>query len=255
MRRRRVRALLRLPVLSASARRRRRCRAPTPRPLLQCRRLVVPRALFTPSPRPPAPPHPPHHHPGGAGYFLTKIFPPNISKAGEICVNTLKKDWKPDLGIGHVLQARATRTHAQPARASLRSRPRALTLALPGHTLAGGALPADQPLPRVCPQRGGGQGLHGGLRRGDASAAARLCRRACEEPPPFHHHHHPTHAAPPPPQYHKTAKMLTEIHAMPKKAEAVAAEGAEPVEKRQKPVEVKAAEKRLAQKKKSLKRL
>ena len=49
--------------------------------------------------------------------------------------------------------------------------------------------------------------------------------------------------------------MLTEIHAMPKKAEAVAAEGAEPVEKRQKPVEVKAAEKRLAQKKKSLKRL
>ena len=38
------------------------------------------------------------------GYFLTKIFHPNISKAGEICVNTLKKDWKPDLGIGHVLQ-------------------------------------------------------------------------------------------------------------------------------------------------------
>ena len=39
-----------------------------------------------------------------AGYFLTKIFHPNISKTGEICVNTLKKDWRADLGIGHVLQ-------------------------------------------------------------------------------------------------------------------------------------------------------
>ncbi|KJE97923.1 ubiquitin-conjugating enzyme E2S [Capsaspora owczarzaki ATCC 30864] len=37
------------------------------------------------------------------GYFLTKIFHPNVSKLGEICVNTLKKDWKPELGIRHVL--------------------------------------------------------------------------------------------------------------------------------------------------------
>ncbi|KAJ3299074.1 ubiquitin-conjugating enzyme E2 S [Rhizoclosmatium sp. JEL0117] len=37
------------------------------------------------------------------GYFETKIFHPNVSKSGEICVNTLKKDWKPDLGIAHVL--------------------------------------------------------------------------------------------------------------------------------------------------------
>ncbi|KAI8984005.1 ubiquitin-conjugating enzyme/RWD-like protein, partial [Mycotypha africana] len=37
------------------------------------------------------------------GYFVTKIFHPNVSAAGEICVNTLKKDWKPNLGIGHVL--------------------------------------------------------------------------------------------------------------------------------------------------------
>lgn len=35
---------------------------------------------------------------------MTKIFHPNISKTGDICVNTLKKDWKTDLGIGHVLQ-------------------------------------------------------------------------------------------------------------------------------------------------------
>ncbi|KAL9240058.1 hypothetical protein vseg_014319 [Gypsophila vaccaria] len=37
------------------------------------------------------------------GYFLTKIFHPNISNAGEICVNTLKKDWNPTLGLRHVL--------------------------------------------------------------------------------------------------------------------------------------------------------
>ncbi|KAI8640815.1 ubiquitin-conjugating enzyme E2 S [Parasitella parasitica] len=37
------------------------------------------------------------------GYFLTKIFHPNVSEKGEICVNTLKKDWKPELGIQHVL--------------------------------------------------------------------------------------------------------------------------------------------------------
>ena len=51
--------------------------------------------LVLPSDYPQAPPK---------GHFLTKIFHPNISKAGEICVNTLKKDWKADLGIGHVLQ-------------------------------------------------------------------------------------------------------------------------------------------------------
>lgn len=27
------------------------------------------------------------------GYFLTKMFHPNVSEKGEICVNTLKKDW------------------------------------------------------------------------------------------------------------------------------------------------------------------
>ena len=29
------------------------------------------------------------------GLFITKIFHPNISEKGEICVNTLKKDWNP----------------------------------------------------------------------------------------------------------------------------------------------------------------
>ncbi|CAA6661949.1 unnamed protein product [Spirodela intermedia] len=37
------------------------------------------------------------------GFFLTKIFHPNISSSGEICVNTLKKDWSPCLGLRHIL--------------------------------------------------------------------------------------------------------------------------------------------------------
>lgn len=36
-------------------------------------------------------------------FFVTKIFHPNVSSNGEICVNTLKKDWKSDLGIKHIL--------------------------------------------------------------------------------------------------------------------------------------------------------
>lgn len=36
-------------------------------------------------------------------FFITKIFHPNVAANGEICVNTLKKDWKPDLGIKHIL--------------------------------------------------------------------------------------------------------------------------------------------------------
>jgi len=37
------------------------------------------------------------------GFFNTKIFHPNVSPKGEICVNTLKKDWKPEHGIKHTL--------------------------------------------------------------------------------------------------------------------------------------------------------
>ncbi|KAK8712152.1 hypothetical protein V6N13_147399 [Hibiscus sabdariffa] len=43
----------------------------------------------------------PHSPP--KGYFLTKIFHPNIATNGEICVNTLKKDWNPSLGLRHIL--------------------------------------------------------------------------------------------------------------------------------------------------------
>ncbi|KAI8319343.1 UBC-like protein, partial [Martensiomyces pterosporus] len=37
------------------------------------------------------------------GIFATKIFHPNVSEHGEICVNTLKKDWQKHYGIEHVL--------------------------------------------------------------------------------------------------------------------------------------------------------
>lgn len=37
------------------------------------------------------------------GFFLTKIFHPNVAQNGEICVNTLKRDWKAEFGIKHIL--------------------------------------------------------------------------------------------------------------------------------------------------------
>ena len=39
------------------------------------------------------------------GYFLTKIFHPNVSEKGEICVNVLKKDWDSNnWSLKHILQ-------------------------------------------------------------------------------------------------------------------------------------------------------
>jgi len=125
------------------------------------------------------------------GFFLTRIFHPNISKTGEICVNTLKKDWKPDLGIAHVLQVI-----------------RCLLI----NPFPESALNDD---------------------------AGKLFMEDYEE-------------------YTKKARMYTEVHARSKSAAAEPSEdGAdgEPVEKRQKPVDTKAAEKQRLAKKKSLKRL
>lgn len=45
----------------------------------------------------------PRPHDVLTGWFATKIFHPNVSSTGEICVNTLKKDWKSSFGIGHIL--------------------------------------------------------------------------------------------------------------------------------------------------------
>ncbi|KAJ0180818.1 hypothetical protein K1T71_004222 [Dendrolimus kikuchii] len=39
-------------------------------------------------------------------YFLTKLFHPNVAPdTGEVCVNTLKRDWRAELGLGHALLA------------------------------------------------------------------------------------------------------------------------------------------------------
>merc|ERR1719354_517153 len=39
-----------------------------------------------------------------SGYFLTKIFHPNVAPvSGEICVSTLKKDWKSDVTLTQLL--------------------------------------------------------------------------------------------------------------------------------------------------------
>lgn len=48
----------------------------------------------------------PSDYPNSApkGWFLTKIFHPNVNfKTGEICVSTLKKDWSKTTGLKHVL--------------------------------------------------------------------------------------------------------------------------------------------------------
>lgn len=40
-------------------------------------------------------------------FFTTKIFHPNISYKGEICVNTLKKDWNPMIwSLQHIFQVK-----------------------------------------------------------------------------------------------------------------------------------------------------
>lgn len=38
------------------------------------------------------------------GYFLTKIYHPNIANNGDICVNTLKRDWTSSVTLKHILQ-------------------------------------------------------------------------------------------------------------------------------------------------------
>ncbi|CAN6633031.1 ubiquitin-conjugating enzyme E2 1 [Trichomonascus vanleenenianus] len=37
-------------------------------------------------------------------YFNTKIFHPNVDpQTGEVCVDTLKRDWSPDVDLSHIL--------------------------------------------------------------------------------------------------------------------------------------------------------
>jgi Ubiquitin-conjugating enzyme len=52
-------------------------------------KLVIPREY------PNAPPR---------GFFLTKIYHPNVADNGDICVNTLKKDWTTEVTLKHIFQ-------------------------------------------------------------------------------------------------------------------------------------------------------
>lgn len=40
------------------------------------------------------------------GFFMTKIFHPNVASNGDICVNTLKRDWTPAVTLAHIFQVR-----------------------------------------------------------------------------------------------------------------------------------------------------
>jgi ubiquitin-conjugating enzyme E2 S len=52
------------------------------------------------------------------GFFITKIFHPNVAETGDICVNTLKRDWKPEYGIEHILTViKCLLIHPNPASA------------------------------------------------------------------------------------------------------------------------------------------
>lgn len=52
------------------------------------------------------------------GWFITKIFHPNVAENGAICVNTLKRDWKPTHGLEHVLTVvKCLLIHPNPASA------------------------------------------------------------------------------------------------------------------------------------------
>ena len=80
------------------------------------------------------PMHPPK------GYFLTKIFHPNVSEKGEICVNTLKKDWNPSAwSLRHILEV--------------------------CHSNLGHKVFADSAVPRECTQLARGETIYGGLWR------------------------------------------------------------------------------------------
>ncbi|XP_006903740.1 PREDICTED: LOW QUALITY PROTEIN: ubiquitin-conjugating enzyme E2S [Elephantulus edwardii] len=100
------------------------------------------------------------------GYFLTKIFHPNVGSNGEICVNVLKRDWTAELGIRHVLLTiKCLLIHPNPESAlneeagrlllenyeEYAARARLLTEihggAAPSTTTAGGAAAADPTLP------------------------------------------------------------------------------------------------------------
>lgn len=116
--------------------------------------------------------HAPTPHP--TGYFSTKIFHPNVSASGEICVNVLKRDWKPDLGLRHVLTViRCLLIEPNPESGALLYLRSLLRLPCRPCSCGRNFLPpcisptgshTSQPLPSRCSaERGGGQAAAGGL--------------------------------------------------------------------------------------------
>ena len=73
------------------------------------------------------------------GFFLTKIYHPNVAPNGDICVNTLKRDWSAKVTISHVLQASAT--------------PRSRVDVHARRSAANVALDSRPPGPRFCARR------------------------------------------------------------------------------------------------------
>ena len=108
-----------------------------------------------------------HEYPSAPpkGFFLTKIYHPNVAANGDICVNTLKKDWTPDTTRRCVVDGAARRSRGRACswmiavtRTRLQSptplmQPRARCRSLPSH----------RPLPRELAERRGRQALHGEL--------------------------------------------------------------------------------------------
>ncbi|XP_054944474.1 ubiquitin-conjugating enzyme E2 S-like, partial [Physeter macrocephalus] len=93
------------------------------------------------------------------GYFLTKIFHPNVGANGEICISVLKTGWTAELGIWHVLltiKCLLVRTH--PASALTEEAEEAGGARLPAHRDPRGA--------------GGPSGGRAGAGRSLASGAA-----------------------------------------------------------------------------------
>ncbi|CAH0722085.1 unnamed protein product, partial [Brenthis ino] len=117
-------------------------------------------------------------------FFLTKIFHPNVSAAGEVCVNTLKRDWRAELGLEHALLAVKCLLIAPNADSALNAEAAALlrdryddyfaraklytdihAVAAPASTVAGAPAPAAAgaaaPGAARAPVPGGGEGGEG----------------------------------------------------------------------------------------------
>jgi hypothetical protein len=92
----------------------------------------------------------------------TTSCPP--SPTGDICVNTLKKDWKPETTLKHVLQVALRLSTSQPTSHLTLTLRSTLILTLPPlATCTGYPMLVDRAFPRVFSQRRSREALHGEL--------------------------------------------------------------------------------------------